>query len=311
MPLQVAELKKKQDAQSQLLRQKQKSDEAAKHLQDEIQRIKTQKVQLQQTIKQESERFRLWKASREKEVLQLKKEGRRNEYEMHKLLALNQRQKMVLQRKTEEAANATKRLKELLESRKTSREASSIGNSNGPGSQALLQAIEHELEVFVRVHEVRSEYERQMEERAKMAKEVADLKQSNISDSPQIMSPGARNSRIFALENMLATSSSALVSMASHLSEAEERERAFSGRGRWNQVRTLAEGKNIMNFLFNLASSSRCQLRDKEVECREKDSEIRELKEKVVNLVGQLESHKAEIIRKEQQIKVSTTTKYF
>lgn len=74
---------------------------------------------------------------------------------MHKLLALNQRQKMVatmvyefdisivmdiimvisvltymlsfqvLQRKTEEASMATKRLKELLESRKTSRETSS------------------------------------------------------------------------------------------------------------------------------------------------------------------------------------------
>lgn len=42
--LQVSELKKKQDAQAQLLRQKQKSDEAAKRLQDEIQRIKTQKV---------------------------------------------------------------------------------------------------------------------------------------------------------------------------------------------------------------------------------------------------------------------------
>lgn len=40
----MAELKKKQDAQAQLLRQKQKSDEAAKRLQDEIQRIKTQKV---------------------------------------------------------------------------------------------------------------------------------------------------------------------------------------------------------------------------------------------------------------------------
>ncbi|KAK1367485.1 hypothetical protein POM88_043046 [Heracleum sosnowskyi] len=39
--------------------------------QDDIQRIKTQKVQLQQKIKQESEQFRLWKASREKEVLQL------------------------------------------------------------------------------------------------------------------------------------------------------------------------------------------------------------------------------------------------
>lgn len=42
--LQVAVLKKKQDAQSQLLRQKQKSDDAAKRLQDEIHRIKTQKV---------------------------------------------------------------------------------------------------------------------------------------------------------------------------------------------------------------------------------------------------------------------------
>ncbi|EPS70956.1 hypothetical protein M569_03801, partial [Genlisea aurea] len=91
----VAELKKKQDSQAQLLRQKQKSDDAARRLQDEIQRIKTQKVQLQQKIKQECEQFRVWKASREKEVLQLKKEGRRNEYEMHKLLALNQRQKLV------------------------------------------------------------------------------------------------------------------------------------------------------------------------------------------------------------------------
>lgn len=295
---QVAELKKKQDAQAQLLRQKQKSDEAAKRLQDEIQRIKSHKVQLQHKIKQESEQFRLWKASREKEVLQLKKEGRRNEYEMHKLLALNQRQKMVLQRKTEEASMATKRLKELLESRKTSRETSSAGN--GPGIQALMQAIEHELEVTLRVHEVRSEYERQMEERARMAKEVArlkeeaeTLKQQTLGAFPQAMSPGARNSRIFALENMLSTSSSTLVSMASQLSEAEERERVFSGRGRWNQVRSLAEAKNIMNYLFNLASSSRCQLWDKEVDCREKISEIRELKEKIVKLnvlVKQLEN---------------------
>ncbi|KAK4359144.1 hypothetical protein RND71_021373 [Anisodus tanguticus] len=298
---QVAVLKKKQDAQSQLLRQKQKSDDAAKRLHDEIHRIKTQKVQLQQKIKQESEQFRLWKASREKEVLQLKKEGRRNEYEMHKLLALNQRQKMVLQRKTEEAAMATKRLKELLESRKTSRDLAGPGSTSAAGFQALMQAIEHELEVTVRVHEVRSEYERQMQERAKMANEVAELKLKTLSDCPQKMSPGARNSRIYALENMLSTSSSTLVSMASQLSEAEERERTFSGRGRWNQVRSLADAKNIMNFLFNLASSSRCQLRDREVECREKDAEIRELKEKVVNLVRQLELQKSELRQLESQ----------
>ena len=90
-------------------------------------------------------------------LTQLRKEGRKSEYERHKLQALNQRQKMVstrtllcnfesldfeycskvseksrkkedsevcnsqvLQRKTEEAAMATKRLKELLEARKSS-----------------------------------------------------------------------------------------------------------------------------------------------------------------------------------------------
>ncbi|KAL8145413.1 kinesin-like protein KIN-4C isoform X2 [Apium graveolens] len=305
---QVAELKKKQDAQAQLLRQKQKSDEAAKRLQDDIQRIKTQKVQLQQKIKQESEQFRLWKASREKEVLQLKKEGRRNEYEMHKLLALNQRQKMVLQRKTEEASMATKRLKELLESRKaSSRGPYGDASRNGPGIQALMHAIEHEIEVTKRVHEVRSEYERQMAERAKMAKEVAELKEeaqtlkrSTISDCPQAMSPGARNSRIYALENMLSTTSKTLVSMASQLSEAEERERAFNGSGRWNQVRSLPDAKTILNFLFNIASSARCSLWDKEVNCREKDCEIRDLKEKVVHLIRQLEMQKAEFIHQEK-----------
>ncbi|MED6108540.1 hypothetical protein PIB30_025020 [Stylosanthes scabra] len=42
---QVSELKKKQVAKAQLLRQKQKSDGAAKQLRDEIHRIKSQKVQ--------------------------------------------------------------------------------------------------------------------------------------------------------------------------------------------------------------------------------------------------------------------------
>ncbi|KAL9229220.1 hypothetical protein vseg_004708 [Gypsophila vaccaria] len=308
---QVSALKRKQEAQAQLLRQKQKSDEAAKRLQDEIQRIKSQKVQLQNKIKQESEQFRMWKASREKELLQLKKEGRRNEYEMHKLLALNQRQKLVLQRKTEEAAAATKRLKDLLDTRRVaSRELS--GNTNGPGAQrALMQGVEHEIEVIVRVHEVRSQYERQMEERTKMAQEIAKLKeeaemlkQNNMREFPETMSPGARNSRIFALENMLATSSSTLVSMASQLSEAEERERVFSGRGRWNQVRSLAEAKILMNHLFDMASSSRCMIRDREIDGREKDSEIKDLKEKVVklnSLARKLEKQNADLEHQMQQ----------
>lgn len=43
---QILDLKKKQESQVQLLKQKQKSDEAAKRLQDEIQSIKAQKVKI-------------------------------------------------------------------------------------------------------------------------------------------------------------------------------------------------------------------------------------------------------------------------
>eukprot|EP01018_Ginkgo_biloba_P022477 Gb_12250 [translate_table: standard] len=317
---QISDLKKKQENQVQLLKQKQRSDEAAKRLQEEIQYIKAQKVQLQHKIKQEAEQFRFWKASREKELLQLRKEGRRNEYEMHKLQALNQRQKMVLQRKTEEAATATKRLKELLETRKSSsRESSGAANGNGSviqsNEKALQRWLEHELEVTVHVHEVRCEYEKQSEVRSAMAKELAKLKEEDEmiqkglstahwkNGSPSsaailTMSPNARHARIGMLESMLNTSSSTLVAMASQLSEAEERERAIIGRGRWNQLRTMGDAKNLLHYLFNVAACARCQLWDKDVAKREMKETINELN----GLLRQSELQRKEI-EKQQRLR--------
>lgn len=158
------------------------------------------------------------------------------------------------------------------------------------------------------------------------------------SDCPQAMSPSARSSRISALENMLSSSSSAMVSMASQLSEAEERERVFNGKGRWYHVRSLPEAKNVMNYLFQLASSarysviffpslhfvvdlmdahfwfagsyflcfvSRCQVQDKEVICNEKEHTISELKEKVVVLnsgMRQLETQVNDLRNQNMQV---------
>ncbi|PHT30460.1 Kinesin-like protein FRA1 [Capsicum baccatum] len=306
---QIQDLKKKQENQVHLLKQKQKSDDAAKRLQDEIQSIKAQKVQLQHKIKQEAEQFRQWKASREKELLQLKKEGRRNEYERHKLQALNQRQKMVLQRKTEEAAMATKRLKELLEARKSSSRENSVTSNghvaNGQSNEKSLQRwLDHELEVMVNVHEVRHEYKKQSQVRAALGEELAVLKQvdefaakglspprgKNGFSRASSMSPNARMARIASLENMLGISSNSLVAMASQLSEAEERERAFSNRGRWNQLRSMGDAKSLLQYMFNSLADARCQLWEKELE-------IKEMKEQMKELIGLL--RQSEIRRKE------------
>ncbi|PWA47421.1 P-loop containing nucleoside triphosphate hydrolases superfamily protein [Artemisia annua] len=307
---QIQDLKKKKDSQVQIMKQKQKSDEEAKKLQDEIQFIKAQKVQLQHKIKQEAEQFRQWKASREKELLQLKKEGRKNEYERHKLQALNQRQKMVLQRKTEEAAMATKRLKELLEARKSNRDNTVTSNGNGANVQSneksLQRWLDHEVEVMVNVHEVRHEYEKQSQVRAALAEELAVLRQveefaskgvspprgKNGFSRASSLSPDARSSRISSLESMLSISSNSLVSMASQLSEAEERERAFSTRGRWNQLRSMADAKNLLQYMFNSLADARCQ-------SWEKDIEIKEMEEQLEELVGLL--RQSELRRKEAE----------
>ncbi|XP_019415055.1 PREDICTED: kinesin-like protein KIN-4A isoform X3 [Lupinus angustifolius] len=313
---QIMDLKKKQESQVQLMKQKQKSDEAAKRLQDEIQSIKAQKVQLQQRIKQEAEQFRLWKASREKELLQLRKEGRRSEYERHKLQALNQRQKMVLHRKTEEAAMATKRLKELLEARKTS-SRDTLVTMNGCGTngqnneKSLLRWLDHELEVMIKEHEVRFEYEKQSQVRAVLAEELAMLKQVNEFAAKGLspprgkngfarassMSPNARMARIASLENMLSISSNSLVSMASQLSEAEERERAFTNRGRWNQLRSMGEAKNLLQYLFDSVADARCQL-------WEMDMEIREMKDQIKELVGLLRQSEMKRMEAEKDLKL-------
>ncbi|XP_021759534.1 kinesin-like protein KIN-4A [Chenopodium quinoa] len=307
---QILDLKKKQENQVQLLKQKQKSEEAAKRLQEEIQFIKAQKVQLQHKIKQEAEQFRLWKASREKELLQLRKEGRRNEYERHKLQALNQRQKQVLQRKTEEAAMATKRLKELLEARKSSaRDSSVLANGNGTNGQTnektLQRWLDHELEVMVNVHEVRYEYEKQTQVRTALAEELSVLKQLEELSSKGLstpkgkngfsrlssLSPNARMARIASLENMLSISSNSLVAMASQLSEAEERERGVSSRGRWNQLRLMGDAKCLLQYMFNSLADTRCHLYDKETEMKEMKEQLKEL----VGLLRQSETRRKEV----------------
>ncbi|KAH9690353.1 kinesin-like protein KIN-4C [Citrus sinensis] len=214
---QVLELKKKLELQFQFSTQKPKGDEAAKRFQDEIQKLRVQKVQLQCKLKLEAVQFRLCKASLQKEIFQLMKENRRNEYELHLLSALNQRLKLVLQRKTKEAFEATKRLKELLESRKalTHRTA---GSKTGNHSQ--FQSIEHELEVTVQVQKVSSEYEHELEEMAgvinKLKLEAEMLKEENsrclLEDGE--FDPGVKDSEFSDLKEEVARLSNLISQMA-------------------------------------------------------------------------------------------------
>ncbi|ESR47062.1 hypothetical protein CICLE_v10001077mg [Citrus x clementina] len=233
---QVLELKKKLELQFQFSTQKPKGDEAAKRFQDEIQKLRVQKVQLQCKLKLEAVQFRLCKASLQKEIFQLMKENRRNEYELHLLSALNQRLKLVLQRKTKEAFEATKRLKELLESRKalTHRTA---------GLETrhffLFISIEHELEVTVQVQKVSSEYEHELEEclledgefdPGVKDSEFSDLKEEVARLSNLISQMAVPKAEIIHNKSEVGQAqSSASVGSSTNLLETDTSESEFSG----------------------------------------------------------------------------------
>lgn len=72
------------------------------------------------------------------------------------------------------------------------------------------------------------------------------------------MSPDVKAARIASLENMLSMSSVALKAMTTQLTEAEDRERTLSNRGRWNQLRSMGDAKNVLQYLFNATADARC-----------------------------------------------------
>lgn len=71
------------------------------------------------------------------------------------------------------------------------------------------------------------------------------------------MSPNARLARTTSLENMLSSSSDALVSMASQLSVAEQREHSSSGHRRWNLLRSMGDAKRLLQYMFNVTTDAR------------------------------------------------------
>ncbi|KAL4427717.1 hypothetical protein ABPG75_001806 [Micractinium tetrahymenae] len=92
---------------------KRKADTACAKLQRDIQSIKQQKASLQRQMEKSSREFTDWKRQRDRELLQLKKQGRLNAAQLQKVEALHSKQQAVLRRKMEEAEAAKRKIKEL------------------------------------------------------------------------------------------------------------------------------------------------------------------------------------------------------
>ncbi|KAL6099045.1 kif4a [Pungitius sinensis] len=180
---QLGDMKKKLLEQSKLLKLKESSVKKVGNLMQEIQGMKNQRAQLMRQMREDSEKFRQWKAQKDREVLQLKEKDRKRQYEILKLERDFQKQANVLRRKTEEAAAANKRLKDALQKRS---EASEKRNKGMEGAAARLKTwLLNEVEVMVSTEEARRHLNDLLDDRKVLAQEINHLKQQiDAGDRP-------------------------------------------------------------------------------------------------------------------------------
>lgn len=101
-----------------MIKLKERDEEKIKRLNAEILSMKQMKVKLIKDMRQDSERFRVWKMQRERDLSKLKDQDRRRQNQMLKMEQQHTRQQNYMKRKVEEAVSINKRLKDALAVRK-------------------------------------------------------------------------------------------------------------------------------------------------------------------------------------------------
>ncbi|XP_060926584.1 kinesin-like protein KIF21B [Limanda limanda] len=134
MKLQVA-----QKEHARLVKNQGRYERELKKLQVEVNDMKKAKVTLMKQMKEEQQRRRMMEAKRNREIAQLKKEQRRQEYQIRALESQKRQQEMVLRRKTQEVT-ALRRLAKPMSDRVAGRVARWNQASLGTDSGAELSA---------------------------------------------------------------------------------------------------------------------------------------------------------------------------
>uniref|UniRef100_G1S420 Kinesin family member 4B n=1 Tax=Nomascus leucogenys TaxID=61853 RepID=G1S420_NOMLE len=180
---QIADLKKKLNEQSKLLKLKESTERTVSKLNQEIWMMKNQRVQLMRQMKEDAEKFRQWKQKKDKEVIQLKERDRKRQYELLKLERNFQKQSSVLRRKTEEAAAANKRLKDALQKQREVTDKRKETQSHGmEGTAARVRNwLANEIEVMVSTEEAKRHLNDLLEDRKILAQDVVQLKEKKES----------------------------------------------------------------------------------------------------------------------------------
>uniref|UniRef100_A0A4W5Q7K5 Kinesin family member 4 n=1 Tax=Hucho hucho TaxID=62062 RepID=A0A4W5Q7K5_9TELE len=309
---QITDMKKKLQEQSKLLKLKESSVRSVAKLNHEIQAMKSQRVQLMRQMKEDSEKFRVWKNKKDKEVLQLKEKDRKRQFQMVKLESDFQKQANVLRRKTEEAAAANKRLKDALQKRSEVAEKRKDVHYRGlEGAAGRVKTwLLNEVEVLVSTGEARRHLQDLLEDRKILAEEISQLKQQmEAGERPaakvrrrtliisELESQGeleaSLSKQVDNLETEINLRSAQIADLQQKVLDADNEGRL---KQRWDNITTIVEAKCALKVLMSeLVSAKTHHL----VELEQMHQE------KVLYLLGQLQSKERPSVEKKQEEETS------
>ncbi|XP_061384485.1 chromosome-associated kinesin KIF4 isoform X1 [Danaus plexippus] len=290
----ISDLKRKCQQQANIIKTKEKNEAKIAALNAELQAMKATKVKIIRQMREESEKFRKWKADNERAMLRLRNEDRKRATAMAKMESLHAKQQNVLKRKMEEAVAVNRRLKEALDRQKHTAMKRNAKGSVKAG--ALQQYIEQELEVHLSIVEAERSLEELMEYRAWITEQIENLRNSADDE--------ANRKKITELEDDLALRKAQISDLQQKILTADQENKS---RTQWDNIQSMLEAKVALKCLFELLVDAKRELQNQS----EKGYQARyeEIKETYDRLAVEFETTKTEFERQLASVKLQNEQK--
>ncbi|KAK7067055.1 Chromosome-associated kinesin kif4a [Halocaridina rubra] len=299
---QIAGLKKKQIEQAKLLRMKEQSEQKVSKLNSEIQSMKAMRVKLIRQMKEDNEKFRVWKAQKDKEVAHLKEQDRRKQYQIVKMERLHSKQQNVLRRKMEEAVAINKRLKDAMAIQKAGAEKRAASRDASSTSSRIKSWLEGELEVVAVKKQAKQSLETLVDDRKTISEQIHKIKRQLRYGglSPEMTADVEAKKK--SLEDDLQLRTAQISDLQSKIMDDDEEAIA---KKRFDSLQSMTESKYAMAYLFDAAvcsqvscSSREADLKDLQVNFEEASSNLEQLE---VEMKRIKEAHQEELTRLSQE----------
>jgi len=289
---QIQSLKKQQTEKMKLSKLNAQNEAKVKKLGEEITSMKAAKVKLIKTMREESDKVRQWKLSKEKEVNQLKQKDRRAQVNMAKMERLHERQKNVMRRKMEETVAVNKRLKDSLEKKKNVRAMRGENDKTLIGSGDRVRGwVSSELDVVVSVKEALKSKEQLIKDRKEMNLELQKMKQATRRTMTQEERKES-GEKITELQSSLDLRNAQISELQQQILSFNEDKEKDKGADRWSRLTSMVEAKLAAQYLFDTAAEMTASVCLRSSEIRELKSQLEDISSIKDNLQVQINNLK-------------------